>query len=49
LQYGVRTGLDILRPYADNGTSGLRIDGPDALKQFLIDRKWFCRISRFST
>jgi hypothetical protein len=30
-------GFDIGRTYADNGKSGLRLDGRDALKQLLID------------
>src|SRR6202045_2352548 len=37
LQYAVRYGFDIVRTYADNGKSGLRIDGRDALKQLLTD------------
>jgi hypothetical protein len=37
LQYAVRCGFDIVRTYADNGKSGLRLDGRDALKQLLID------------
>jgi hypothetical protein len=37
LQYAVRYGFDIVRTYADNGKSGLRLDGRDALKQLLID------------
>jgi DNA invertase Pin-like site-specific DNA recombinase len=37
LQYAVRWGFDIVRTYADNGKSGLRIDGRDALKQLLTD------------
>jgi uncharacterized protein len=37
LQYAVRSGFDIVRTYADNGKSGLRLDGRDALKQLLID------------
>jgi DNA invertase Pin-like site-specific DNA recombinase len=32
LQYAVRYGFDVVRTYADNGRSGLRIDGRDALK-----------------
>src|SRR5260370_15462838 len=38
LQYAVRYGFDIVRTYADNGKSGLRLEGRDALKQWLIDR-----------
>ena len=37
LQYAVRYGFGIVRTYADNGKSGLRLDGRDALKQLLID------------
>jgi hypothetical protein len=37
LQCAVRWGFDIVRTYADNGKSGLRLDGRDALKQLLID------------
>jgi DNA invertase Pin-like site-specific DNA recombinase len=37
LQYAVRCGFDIVRTYADNGKSGLRLDSRDALKQLLID------------
>ena len=33
LQYAVRCGFDIVRTYVDNGKSGLRLDGRDALKQ----------------
>ena len=39
LQYAVRWGFNIVRTYADNGKSGLRLDGRDALKQLLIDVK----------
>ncbi len=38
LQYAVRDGFDIVRTCADNGKSGLRLDGRDALKQWLTDR-----------
>jgi hypothetical protein len=37
LQYAVHYGFDIVRTYADNGKSGLRLDSRDALKQLLID------------
>src|ERR1700720_2710229 len=37
LEYAVRYGFDIVRSYADNGKSGLRIDGRNALKQLLVD------------
>lgn len=35
--YAERRGFDIVRTYADQGKSGLRIDGRDALKQLLAD------------
>ena len=37
MQYAVRWGFYIVRTYADNGKSGLRLDGRDALKQLRID------------
>src|ERR1700719_4745559 len=36
-QYAARYGFEIVRTYADNGKSGLRIEGRDALKQLLSD------------
>jgi DNA invertase Pin-like site-specific DNA recombinase len=36
-QYAERRGLEIIRSYADEGKSGLRIDGRDALKQLIAD------------
>ena len=36
-QYAARRGLMIVRTYADQGKSGLRIDGRDALKQLIND------------
>jgi hypothetical protein len=33
----ISTLLDIVRTYADNGKSGLRLDGRDAPKQLLFD------------
>jgi len=36
-QYAARCGFDIVRTYADNGKSGLRIEGRDALRQLLTD------------
>jgi DNA invertase Pin-like site-specific DNA recombinase len=36
-QYAARYGFEIVRTYADNGKSGLRIEGRDALKQLLCD------------
>ncbi|MGD9738425.1 MAG: recombinase family protein [Parvibaculaceae bacterium] len=36
-QYANRRGLEIVRTYADEGRSGLRIDGRDALKQLIDD------------
>jgi predicted site-specific integrase-resolvase len=32
-QYAGRRGLEVVRTYADEGKSGLRLDGRDALKQ----------------
>jgi DNA invertase Pin-like site-specific DNA recombinase len=36
-QYADRRGLEIVRTYADEGKSGLRLDGRDALKQLIED------------
>lgn len=36
-QYAKRRGLEVVRTYADEGKSGLRIDGRDALKQLIED------------
>ena len=36
-QYAVERGIEIVRTYADEGKSGLRIDGRDALKQLIED------------
>ena len=36
-QYAARRGLEIVRTYADEGKSGLRLDGRDALKQLIED------------
>ena len=36
-QYAERRGIDVVRTYADEGKSGLRIDGRDALKQLIAD------------
>jgi|FEC22Drversion2_1045045.scaffolds.fasta_scaffold00268_50 DNA invertase Pin-like site-specific DNA recombinase len=36
-QYAERRGLEVVRTYADEGKSGLRIDGRDALKQLIDD------------
>lgn len=36
-QYAQRRGLEIVRTYADEGKSGLRLDGRDALKQLIDD------------
>src|SRR5438876_7157965 len=35
--YADRRGYDIIRTYADDGRSGLRIEGRDALKQMIAD------------
>ena len=36
-QYAAHRGWDIVRTYADEGKSGLRLDGRDALKQLIAD------------
>jgi DNA invertase Pin-like site-specific DNA recombinase len=36
-QYAASRGLEIIRSYADEGKSGLRLDGRDALKQLIDD------------
>jgi DNA invertase Pin-like site-specific DNA recombinase len=36
-QYAVRRGIEIVRTYADEGKSGLSLDGRDALKQLIED------------
>jgi DNA invertase Pin-like site-specific DNA recombinase len=36
-QYAARRGLEIVRTYADEGKSGLRLGGRDALKQLIDD------------
>jgi DNA invertase Pin-like site-specific DNA recombinase len=36
-QYAERRGIDIVRTYADEGRSGLRLDGRNALKQLIDD------------
>src|SRR3546814_15695290 len=36
-QYAERLGIEIVRSYADEGRSGLRLDGRDALKQLIED------------
>jgi DNA invertase Pin-like site-specific DNA recombinase len=36
-QYAAQRGIKIVRTYADEGKSGLRIDGRDALKQLIAD------------
>ena len=37
LQYAERRGLEIVRTYADEGKSGLRLDGRDALQRLIRD------------
>jgi DNA invertase Pin-like site-specific DNA recombinase len=37
LQYAARRGIEIVRTYADEGKSGLSLDGRDALKQLIED------------
>src|SRR5258708_27929264 len=36
-QYAERRGLQVIRTYADEGKSGLRLDGRDALKRLIND------------
>jgi DNA invertase Pin-like site-specific DNA recombinase len=36
-EYAEKRGLEIVRTYADEGKSGLRIDGRDALKRLISD------------
>jgi len=36
-QYAERRGLHVIRTYADEGKSGLRLDGRDALKRLIED------------
>src|SRR5712671_4936492 len=36
-QYAARRGLVVIRTYADEGKSGLRLDGRDALKRLIAD------------
>jgi DNA invertase Pin-like site-specific DNA recombinase len=36
-QYAGRRGIEIVRTYADEGKSGLRLDGRDALKGLIDD------------
>jgi len=36
-QYAERRGLEVVRTYADEGKSGLRMDGRDAIKQLIED------------
>lgn len=36
-QYATRRGLEVVRTYADEGKSGLRLDGRDALKRLIDD------------
>src|SRR5690348_13415204 len=36
-QYAAQRGIEIVRTYADEGKSGLRLDGRDALKRLIAD------------
>lgn len=36
-QYAAQRGIEVVRTYADEGKSGLRLDGRDALKQLIDD------------
>src|SRR6516165_7901899 len=44
--YAEQRGFEIVRTYADEGKSGLRLDGRDALKQLIADVQSGRRISR---
>ena len=46
-QYAAKRGIEIVRTYADEGKSGLRLDGRDALKQLIDDVQ--SRTRRFRT
>src|SRR5712675_947082 len=37
LEYAARRGLEVVRTYADEGKSGLRLEGRDALKLLIAD------------
>lgn len=37
LEYAARRGLEVIKTYADEGKSGLRLDGRDALKRLIED------------
>lgn len=37
LEYAARRGLEVVKTYADEGKSGLRLDGRDALKRLIDD------------
>jgi hypothetical protein len=39
-QYAARRGIEIIRTYADEGKSGLRLDGRNALQQLIESRKF---------
>lgn len=41
-QYAARRGIEIVRTYADEGKSGLRLDGRDALKRLIEDVQSGC-------
>jgi DNA invertase Pin-like site-specific DNA recombinase len=47
LEYATRFGLEIVRTYADEGKSGLRIEGREALKRLIEDVQ--CGNAEFST
>jgi len=46
-QYAQKRGVEIVRTYADEGKSGLRIDGRDALKQLISDVA--CPLQRYQS
>ena len=42
-EYAARRGIEIVQTYADEGKSGLRLDGRDALQRLIADVKVFAR------
>lgn len=37
MEYAARNSMDVIRTYADEGKSGLRLDGRDSLKRLIAD------------
>ncbi len=55
-EYAARHQMEVVRRYADEGKSGLKLDGRDALKQLIADvqattcfQLWILRILRFAS